>query len=187
MVSGTLNRETDEIEKIRNALGHTCAGTFDAMPAHTPRAAVIAAAEQARAANADLIVTRRRRLDHRRRQGRADSASPTTSAPSTTSTGSGQQGRGAADDRACGAPDQRADDDRRRRVQRAAPASPTSAPRSRKCCAIDLVMPRAVILDPAVTLHTPNGCGFRPASAPSTIASRACARARRIPTPTPRR
>ena len=57
MVSGTLNRETDEIEKIRNALGARCAGTFDAMPPHTPRAAVIAAAGQARDADADLIVT----------------------------------------------------------------------------------------------------------------------------------
>jgi maleylacetate reductase len=57
MVSGTLNRETDEIEKIRRALGARCAATFDAMPAHTPRSAVIAAADQARAANADLIVT----------------------------------------------------------------------------------------------------------------------------------
>ena len=57
MVSGTLNRETDEIEKIRNALGSRCVGTFGAMPPHTPREAVIAAAEQARAANADLIVT----------------------------------------------------------------------------------------------------------------------------------
>jgi maleylacetate reductase len=57
MVSGTLNRETDEIEKIRRALGARYAATFDAMPAHTPRAAVVAAADQARAANADLIVT----------------------------------------------------------------------------------------------------------------------------------
>ncbi len=57
MVSGTLNRETDEIEKIRRALGTRHAATFDAMPAHTPRSAVIAAADQARAANADLIVT----------------------------------------------------------------------------------------------------------------------------------
>ena len=57
MVSGTLNRETGEIEKIRNALGPRCAGTFDAMPAHTPREAVIAATNQARAAKADLIVT----------------------------------------------------------------------------------------------------------------------------------
>ena len=57
MVSGTLNRQTDEIEKIRRELGDRCAGVFDQMPAHTPRRAVIAAAEQAREADADLIVT----------------------------------------------------------------------------------------------------------------------------------
>jgi maleylacetate reductase len=57
MVSGTLNRETDEIEKIRRALGPRCVGTFDAMPPHTPRQAVIAAAEQARAVKADIIIT----------------------------------------------------------------------------------------------------------------------------------
>ena len=57
MVSGTLNRETDVIETIRRAMGSRCAGTFDAMPAHTPREAVIAATNQARAAKADLIVT----------------------------------------------------------------------------------------------------------------------------------
>jgi len=57
MVSGTLNRETDVIRNIRDVLGPRCVATFDAMPAHTPRAAVIAATEQARAANADLIVT----------------------------------------------------------------------------------------------------------------------------------
>ncbi|MCA1499561.1 iron-containing alcohol dehydrogenase [Bradyrhizobium sp. NBAIM14] len=57
MVSGTLNRQTDEITKIREALGSRCAGLFDAMPAHTPREAVIAATQAARAAEADLIVT----------------------------------------------------------------------------------------------------------------------------------
>src|SRR5258705_2947198 len=57
MVSGTLNRETDEIAKIRKALGPRCVATFDAMPPHTPREAVIAATIQARAAKADLIVT----------------------------------------------------------------------------------------------------------------------------------
>jgi maleylacetate reductase len=57
MVSHTLKTETDEIEKIHVALGHRAAGTFDAMPPHTPRAAVIAAAEQARAAGADVLVT----------------------------------------------------------------------------------------------------------------------------------
>jgi len=57
MVSGTLNRETDVIENIRRILGPRGVGTFDAMPPHTPRTAVIAATEQARAADADLIVT----------------------------------------------------------------------------------------------------------------------------------
>ena len=57
MVSGTLNRQTDVIDNIRRALGSRCVSTFDAMPPHTPRAAVIAASEHARAANADLIIT----------------------------------------------------------------------------------------------------------------------------------
>ena len=57
MVSGTLNRETDEIDKVRRALGNRCVGVFDKMPPHTPRSAVTAAAEQARKARADLIVT----------------------------------------------------------------------------------------------------------------------------------
>ena len=57
MASGTLNRQTDEVEKLRRALGNKCVGTFDRMPAHSPRAAVIAAANQARAARTDLIVT----------------------------------------------------------------------------------------------------------------------------------
>jgi maleylacetate reductase len=57
MVSGTLNRTTDEIGNIRRVLGPRCVGTFDAMPPHTPRAAVIAAADHARTADADIIVT----------------------------------------------------------------------------------------------------------------------------------
>ena len=57
MVSNSLNRNTDEIDRIRRALGNRCAGTFDRMPPHTPRAAVIEATEAARAAQADLIVT----------------------------------------------------------------------------------------------------------------------------------
>ena len=57
MVSGTLNRSTDEIAKVRAALGNRCAGVFDAMPPHTPRAAVIAATAQARASQADVLIT----------------------------------------------------------------------------------------------------------------------------------
>src|SRR5712664_788547 len=57
MVSGTLNRTTDEIQKVRRALGNRFAGLFDHMPPHTPRHAVIEATEMAREAGADLIVT----------------------------------------------------------------------------------------------------------------------------------
>src|SRR5688572_9084920 len=57
MVSGTLARTTDEITKVRDALGSRCVAVFDAMPPHTPRQAVIEAAELARGAQADLIVT----------------------------------------------------------------------------------------------------------------------------------
>lgn len=57
MVSGTMNRTTDEIASARRALGNRCVGVFDAMPPHTPRAAVIAATDMVREAKADLIVT----------------------------------------------------------------------------------------------------------------------------------
>jgi len=48
IVSGTMNRETDEVEKIISALRDRFAGLFDKMPAHSPRDAVVAAAEAAR-------------------------------------------------------------------------------------------------------------------------------------------
>src|ERR1700726_4413657 len=53
MVSGTLNRETDEIAKLRRVLGNRCAGLFDRMPAHTPRHAVIEAAAMVGRVGAD--------------------------------------------------------------------------------------------------------------------------------------
>ena len=154
MVSGTLNRTTDEIEKIRARLGSRCVGTFDAMPAHTPREAVIAAAEQARGANADLIVT----------------------------VGGGSITDGAKAVQLCLANDVRSVDDidRIRAVKGVAPDmnAPTvrqiSVPTTiaggefsaiagvtnlrskvKEMLRHDLVMPRAAILDPAVTVHTP--------------------------------
>src|SRR5262252_9072861 len=57
MVSHSLNRNTDEIEKVRHALGNRCVSTFDQMPPHTPRAAVLQATEAVKAAKADLIIT----------------------------------------------------------------------------------------------------------------------------------
>ena len=47
----TLNRQTDLVTKIRQALGARCVGTFDECREHTPRDSVIAAANAARAAN----------------------------------------------------------------------------------------------------------------------------------------
>lgn len=155
MVSGTLNRDTDEIEKIRKRLGSRCVGTFDAMPPHTPREAVIAAAEQARAANADLIVT----------------------------VGGGSITDGAKAVQLCLANDIRSveDIDRIRAIKGAAPpglkapsvrqisvpttiaggefsaiAGVTNArSKVKEMLRHELVMPRAAILDPAVTVHTP--------------------------------
>lgn len=57
LVSGTLNRTTDEIEKVRKALGPRYAAQFDDMPPHMPRDAILRAAEVARQARADLVVT----------------------------------------------------------------------------------------------------------------------------------
>lgn len=160
MVSGTLNRETDEIEKVRRALGGRCAGTFDRVPPHTPRRAVIAAAEQARAARADLIAT----------------------------IGGGSVTDGAKGVQLCLANDIRSPEalDDYRPVKGAdgtfAPPPACKAPAVRqitvpttlsggefsaisgitdeRCKVKELfrhpsIMPRAVILDPAITVHTP--------------------------------
>jgi maleylacetate reductase len=154
MVSGTLNRQTGEIEKIRKALGSRWAATFDAMPPHTPREAVIAAAEQARAAGADLIVT----------------------------VGGGSITDGAKAVQLCLANNVRTVEDIERIRVHKGVAPPMNAPTVRQISvpttiaggefsAIagvtnartkvkemlrhELVMPRAAILDPALTVHTP--------------------------------
>ena len=57
LVSNSLNHNTDAIERVRRALGNRCVATFDRMPPHTPRSAVILATEMARASRTDLIVT----------------------------------------------------------------------------------------------------------------------------------
>jgi maleylacetate reductase len=154
MVSGTLNRATDEIEKIRNSLGQRCVGTFDTMPPHTPREAVIAATEAARAASADLIVTvgggsitdgakavqicLANHIDSvdgietvRTRKGKAPAmTAPTVRQISVPTTIAGGEFSAAA-----GVTNQRT--------------------RVKEMLRHDLTIPRAVILDPAITVHTP--------------------------------
>jgi maleylacetate reductase len=57
MAWGTLARETPHVTAIETALGARFAGRFAAMPAHSPRKAVLAATQAARAVDTDLIVT----------------------------------------------------------------------------------------------------------------------------------
>ena len=57
MASGTLNRETDVIENVCRVLRNRLAGVCARIGAHTPRHDVVAAANEARSANADLILT----------------------------------------------------------------------------------------------------------------------------------
>jgi alcohol dehydrogenase class IV len=56
IASRTLNTTTDEIEKIRRALGDRHAVTFDGVPQHTTRDVVSQIARQASEAKADLVV-----------------------------------------------------------------------------------------------------------------------------------
>lgn len=55
--SATLSRKTDEIEAIKAALGARFCGIFDKCVAHVPRDSVLEAAECVRQARPDLIVT----------------------------------------------------------------------------------------------------------------------------------
>jgi len=57
LASGTLNRETDMVGQVRNALGNRLAGVHARIGAHTPRTDVVEAANAARAAGADLLLT----------------------------------------------------------------------------------------------------------------------------------
>jgi maleylacetate reductase len=56
IVSRTLNTKTDEIERIRRALGNKHVATFDGIEQHTTRKQAAEVARQANEAKADLIV-----------------------------------------------------------------------------------------------------------------------------------
>ncbi len=57
VAANTLVEKTDVIRTVQKALGESYAGLFHGTVAHTPRQSVIDTAEAARAAKADLIVT----------------------------------------------------------------------------------------------------------------------------------
>jgi maleylacetate reductase len=57
LASGTLARETDTVDRLQRMLGNRLAGVCARIGAHTPRTDVVAAANAAREAGADLLVT----------------------------------------------------------------------------------------------------------------------------------
>jgi maleylacetate reductase len=57
LASGTLARDTDVVTTVRRVLGNRCAGVAGKIGAHTPRADVVDAANAAREAGADLLLT----------------------------------------------------------------------------------------------------------------------------------
>lgn len=57
LASGTLARQTDAVDQLRTVLGNGLAGVCAKIGAHTPRTDVVAAANAAREAGADLLVT----------------------------------------------------------------------------------------------------------------------------------
>jgi len=156
------------------------------MPPHTPREAVIAAANQARAARAESHRHGRRRLDHGRRQGGADlprercrsvegidtvrvrkgEAPPMQpplvrqiSVPTTIAGGEFSHIAGVTNERT----------------------------RVKEMLRHELVIPRAAILDPFITVHTPEWLFLSTGIRAVDHCVEASARTRRIPIPMRRR
>ena len=57
LASGTLARQTDVVDRVRGVLGNKLAGVCAKIGAHTPRIDVVAAANAAREARADALLT----------------------------------------------------------------------------------------------------------------------------------
>ena len=57
LASGTLARQTDVLDQVRGALGNRLAGVCTRIGAHTPRTDVVAAANEARVVKADALLT----------------------------------------------------------------------------------------------------------------------------------
>jgi maleylacetate reductase len=159
MASGTLNRETGVIGTVRHVLGNRLAGVCAKIGSHTPRIDVVAAANEARATKADLIltvgggsvtdaakmvglclgndVTAPEQLDRLRAVITADGKTErppvkppsvrSVDVPTTLSAGEFTAMAGCTD----------------------------TVRNVKESYAHPLMMPRAVILDPAITIHTP--------------------------------
>lgn len=151
MVSQTLNRSTDKIAGLRAALGERCVGVFDGVRAHANREVVLNAAAQARDACADVIVS-------------VGGGAVTDSAKMLRLCLNHQIKRDSDFDHLASAmASERAVSGVR---QIAIPTTLSAAEFSARAGCIDgagekhtyrdvLMMPRVVILDPALTMHTP--------------------------------
>lgn len=159
LASGTLARQTGVIDTVRDVLGNKLAGVCARIGAHTPRPDVVDAANAARAANADTLltvgggsvtdaakmvalclandITEPAQLDRLRAQTSADGrtirpdvnppAIRSIAVPTTLSAGEFTAFAGCTD----------------------------PVRQVKESFGHALAMPRAVILDPAVTVHTP--------------------------------
>jgi maleylacetate reductase len=159
LASGTLARQTDVVETVKQVLGNKLAGVCARIGAHTPRPDVVAAANAAREAKADALltvgggsvtdaakmvglclgndITEPDQLDRLRARTGADGKTVrpqvkppplrSTAIPTTLSAGEFTAMAGCTDPVA----------------------------QAKQSYAHPLMMPRAVILDPAVTIHTP--------------------------------
>jgi maleylacetate reductase len=159
LASGTLARTTDTIDRLRQILGNRIAGICAKIGAHTPRTDVVAAANAAREGGADLLltvgggsvtdaakmvglclgngITEPSQLDNYRAQITADGTArrPDVEAPSvraitiptTLSAGEFSASAGCTD----------------------------TARHVKESYRHPLMMPRTVILDPGITVHTP--------------------------------
>jgi maleylacetate reductase len=159
LASGTLARTTDTIDRLRQILGNRIAGVCAKIGAHTPRTDVVEAANSARDTGADLLltvgggsvtdaakmvslclsngVTEPSQLDNYRAQIAADGTArrpeiraPTVrsiATPTTLSAGEFSASAGCTD----------------------------TARHAKESFGHPLTMPRTVILDPGVTVHTP--------------------------------
>jgi maleylacetate reductase len=159
MVSGTLNRTTNEIAKVRQALGDRFAGIFDRMPPHTPRRAVIEAAAAAREAGADLIAT----IGGGSITDGAKAVQLCLANNICTPEGFDNYRPPAGPDGALGLPPRNPPAVRQITVPTTLSAGEFSAiagvtderRRVKELFRHPLIIPRAVMLDPAITVHTP--------------------------------
>ncbi len=159
LASGTLARQTDVVDTVKRVLGNKLAGICTSIAAHTPRPDVVAAANDARAQKADALltvgggsvtdaakmvglclgndVTEPGQLEALRARTSADGTTVrppvrppplrSTAIPTTLSAGEFTAMAGCTDPVA----------------------------QAKQSYAHPLMMPRAVILDPAVSVHTP--------------------------------